>query len=89
MSQETEEADLIVGAFYWAMPTLDPDNRECWEYFCQPMRFHGKNEDGNLMWHCIAFADPSDWPMRWIGPRIESPLGDEADRMALGNRAPE
>jgi hypothetical protein len=71
----TDEADLEIGEFYWVLPVLDPDTNEAWERDDQPARFAGRREDGTLLWHCLNVeADgPSDWPMRWIGPKIERP----------------
>lgn len=83
---ETDESDLIVGAFYWAMPVNDPDLVEKWEYYCQPVRFWGRSETGEPLWQSIVSGDePNDYGMRWIGPRIISPMGDEDERIALGN----
>lgn len=86
---QTDEADLIVGAFYWVQPALDPDRAQEWEYFAQPARFYGRDEHGRLLWQCINQDDWTDWTMRWIGPRIVSPLGDEDDRLAKENAGPD
>jgi hypothetical protein len=81
-----DESELVVGAFYWAIPANDPDIVYRWEYHCQPVRFWGRNEAGDAMWQCIGMRDVSEWPMRWIGPRLISPFGDEDERMTKGNK---
>ena len=78
---------LLVGAFYWVQPTLDPDRAMEWEYYTQPARFYGYSENGDALWQCIGMEDPSNWPMCWVGPRIEAP-SDEAERIAVQNEPP-
>lgn len=81
----TSEYDLVPGAFYWIMPADDPDTVSEWEHYVQPARFVGVDSGGNLVWNWLAVDDSSTWPVRWIGPRIISPFGDENRRMACGN----
>lgn len=80
--------DLVPGAFYWAMPALDPDRRQEWEYFTQPVRFVGRDETGEPIWQCIGMDGMTDWSMRYIGPRIISPDSEE-QRIAVGNNDPD
>lgn len=63
---------LIVGRFYWVMPTLDPDAEGEWESGMQPARFAGRNAEGGLLWNCLAIEGVSDWPMKWIGKEIDA-----------------
>ncbi|MCL6468964.1 MAG: hypothetical protein I4O48_11675 [Ralstonia sp.] len=65
--------DLVIGRFYWVMPTIDVDSDAEWESEMQPARFAGKDAAGNLLWNCLGIDGASDWPMRWIGKEIGAP----------------
>lgn len=67
------DPELVVGRFYWVIPALDVDTDLPWEKEQQPARYAGKNAAGEDLWHCLNLEDPSDWPMRWIGPEIALP----------------
>jgi hypothetical protein len=69
----TEEANLIVGRFYWVIPAFDPDTDADWETSVQPARFAGTNAAGELLWNCLTIDGNSSWPMRWIGGEITPP----------------
>lgn len=82
------EDELVVGAFYWAMPVLDPDREFDWEFFPQPVRFVGRDNDGNPLWQCINLSGVSDWPMRYIGERLIEPTSEEK-RLLVANNDPD
>ena len=69
----TKKSELVSGAFYWVVPTLDPDTDEEWELEKQPARFIDHEGECGERWHCLNIDGPSEWPMRWVGPRIEEP----------------
>lgn len=58
-------ATLITGAFYWALPVLDPDADAEWINQPQPARYCGEDR-----WEWIGY-EGNDWPARWVGDRIE------------------
>ena len=64
---------LEVGAFYWVLITFDPDSEGADEWVNEPMpaRYAG---DGR--WTFLGVDDVSDWPVRWVGPKIDKPSLD-------------
>lgn len=65
-----DEANLIVGRFYWVMPVIDVDSEADWEADTQPARYAGKNDRGENLWNCLGIDGASNWPMRWIGDEV-------------------
>ena len=65
-----ELSNLEVGAFYWVLIVLDVDFDEGdeWANEAQPARYAG---DGR--WNYLAVEGSSDWPVRWIGPKLVAP----------------
>jgi len=57
---------LIVGAFYWVVIALDADTDLEWENEPMPARYAG-----NGKWFYLNQDGASDWPVRWVGDRIE------------------
>lgn len=57
--------ELEIGAFYWVVPTLDPDTDAEWEAKEQPARYAGGGK-----WNALGIEGDSDWPMRWVGNKI-------------------
>ena len=74
-----EHKQLIVGAFYWVIPEVDPDAEDrdrCdagqeWQDEIQPARFDGWNDAGEMLWNFRGFDGSSDWPVLWVGEEIE------------------
>jgi hypothetical protein len=62
---------LKTGAYYWVIPTLDPDIVEKWETEPQPARYVG-----NGKWQSLNIEGSSDWPMRFIGGEIKAEAFD-------------
>ena len=72
----TADKPLKLGAFYWALPVLDPDTDADWENKEQPARFNGYDAAGNESWHWLGVegdmpGKASRWPSRWVGSEIE------------------
>lgn len=65
--------ELVVGSFYWVIPVLDTEAEAEWENELQPARYAGRNAEGEQLWHCIGIDGSTNWPMRWIGERIDAP----------------
>lgn len=61
--------DLTPGAFYWVLIVFDPDvtKDEDWSNQPMPARYRGENK-----WDYIGDLD-SEWPVRWVGEKIEQP----------------
>lgn len=73
---------LVVGAFYWVIPEVDPDAEDrdmCdssqeWQDEMQPARFNGWNVAGEMLWNFIGFDGSSNWPVLRIGEAIAVPI---------------
>lgn len=65
--------ELVIGSFYWVIPVLDPDGQADWERDLQPARYAGRNTEGEQLWNCINIDGLTNWPMQWIGGRIDAP----------------
>jgi hypothetical protein len=61
---------LKPGAFYWALPVLDPDTDEEWQNQPQPARYVGLTPDCLDMWVWLGVEGVSEWPARWVGKEI-------------------
>lgn len=58
--------NLIEGAWYWVIPTLDPDcEDQPWMNDWQVARYAGKG-----YWNCAGIDEPTDWPMKAIGDQV-------------------
>lgn len=60
-----DERELVAGAFYWGLITLDPDADE-WENEPMPARYVGGG-----IWSFLATEGDSAWPVRWVGEQIK------------------
>ena len=65
MTDNHEGQALEVGGFYWVLIALDPDASGAWENERMPARY-----EGNGAWRYLGTEGVSDWPVRWVGPRI-------------------
>ncbi len=77
--ENIHHGDLIVGAFYWVRITFDPDTDNEWENDDMPARYAG-----NGKWNYLD--DESDWPVRWVGPRIELATSERQVEQPVGCR---
>lgn len=67
---------LDVGSFYWVIPAPALTAPDDWQDGLQPARFIGRDEAGKLLWSFMGLDGVSDWPMSWIGNRLQEPTSE-------------